>query len=82
MLFQLAPSPGHGVRVYADEIGNPLISAITELERLQPRIQSPLFFVERAEEQNHRRLQFVVYGIRDSHTAGQSGLVLTHTPDR
>jgi hypothetical protein len=55
VLFQQFASPlGHCVSVHADEFGDPLIAAVAEFERLQPRIQATLPFIQHAGEQNDR----------------------------
>ena len=44
------------------------------------RVVAALLFVEHAEKQHQRRLQFVAYGFPSGQTAGQSGFVLTNAP--
>lgn len=53
---QLAPAPGNRVRVHADELGNSLIPAVAQFERLQSCVQAPLLFIQQAGEQNNRCL--------------------------
>ena len=56
---QLAAAPGHGAGVDAQQLGDLGVSAVADLERLQPGIQPPLAFVEQAVEQHDGRLELV-----------------------
>jgi len=53
---QFAPALGHRMRVQAKELGNPLIPAVAEFERLQTSVQAALLFIQHAGEQNNRCL--------------------------
>jgi hypothetical protein len=54
LFHQFAPTFGHRVRVHANELGNPLVTAVAEFQRLQPCIQATLLFIQHAGEQNNR----------------------------
>src|SRR5690606_32051795 len=45
--------------VYVQKLGDPRVAAVPEPLRFQTRIQTPLFFVQEAIEQNNRRFEFI-----------------------
>lgn len=77
---QLTPAFTHRVRVHADEIGDALISAVAEFERLQSSVQAALSLVQRAEEEHDCRFDFVRDRFLFRQTAGQPGLGLKAKP--
>lgn len=78
LLDQLPPPCGHGIRIHADECGDPLISAIAQFERLQSGIQAALLFIQPAEEQNNGRLQFLRNRFALGQTASHTRLGFKH----
>lgn len=56
---QLASSASDGVRIEPQQLGQMAIAAVTEFERLQPCIQTPLPLIEQTVEQDNGRFEFV-----------------------
>jgi hypothetical protein len=60
MSQQLLSSAGHGVRIQIEEVGQLMIAATAQLQRLQSGIQSALLLVQQTIEQENRGFQFVL----------------------
>lgn len=56
---QLAPAPGHGAGVDAQQPGDLGVAAVADLEGFQPGVEAPLALIEQAVEQHDGGLELV-----------------------
>jgi hypothetical protein len=80
LFHEFAPSFGHGVRVHAEELGNPLIAAVAEFEGFQSGVETPLFFIKHAEEQHDGRLYFLRHLVGGDRAGCKMWVGLKHSP--
>ena len=62
---QLLSSPGHGVRIEIEEVGQLAIATTAQLQRLQSDIQTALLLIQQAVEQEDGGFQFLLRNLKN-----------------
>ena len=60
ILIQQFPSTfRYGLGMQTQDVGNQMVTATTNLQRLQPGVETSLLLIEQADEQHYRRFHLV-----------------------